>query len=268
MKKTLITTVISVFLSATAVSAQTSAMESYRATEVRNNVTKLEVGSGRVTLIDLPENERIIHIVIGDRSRFTYALDSELGEAKGVILRKIEELDFPGATEAYVTNLLVTTLDNRGESHRYFFDLVPVSGVPTTNGVRIAQPQTNGVVNVSSYPPRPGDSNATWVTSLGRATAIDIRRGLRLAISRGYTAPDDPIVAKVRNWIASVENGISVIEALEREDFSAGVLTNLGEMGLAAIRQPLSPVSPGFVDFTAIEGELEQLEEEDDETLE
>ena len=160
-----------------------------------------------------------------------------------------------------MTNLLVTTMDNRGESHRYFFDLVPVAGVPTTNGVKIAQPQRSSEdsVEVSFYPPRPGDSKATWITSMGRATPTDIRRGLRLAISRGYTPPNDPIVAKVRNWIASVENGISVTEALAQEDFSAGVLTNLGEMGLAAIRQPLSDDSSELIDFTTIQRTLDDI---------
>lgn len=220
------------------------AMESYRASEARNNVIKVEIGPGRMTLIDVPRNERIIHLAMGDRSRFTYSLDSELGEAKGVILQKIQELDFPGATSAYVTNLLVTTMDHSGESHRYFFDLVPVAGIPASNGVNIAQsrPSSSGVVNVSSPArPRPGDTQRTWVTSIGRATSVDIRRGLRLAISRGYTAPDDPIVAKVKNWLAMVENGISVQEALAQTDFSPGVLTNLGEMGLSVIRQQLFP---------------------------
>ena len=94
MKEILITTAMSIFLSATTVSAQTTAMERYQAIEVRNNVTKLEIGSGRVTLIDFPETERIIHLVIGDRSRFTYTLDSDLGQAKGVINQENRGIGF------------------------------------------------------------------------------------------------------------------------------------------------------------------------------
>lgn len=140
--------------------AQKTALEKIPTQQARDTVTKLEIGPGRSTLIDFPPSEVIVYVVIGDRSRFTYTLDGEVGSARGIILRKIEELDFPGATESDVTNLIVTTLDQNHRKHRYFFDLVPLAAAPSANGVTIQPVGSSLAVGV------PGRTFRSWQTSL------------------------------------------------------------------------------------------------------
>jgi len=229
--------------------AQKTALEKIPSREARDTVTKVEIGPGRSSLIDFPQSEVIVYVVIGDRSRFTYSLDGKIGSARGIILRKIEELDFPGATESYVTNLMVTTLDQNNRKHRYFFDLVPLATSPASNGITI-QPTRLRVpeaLTVRSSVGTPEQTFRTWQTSLGLATPVDIRRGLEIAIARGYTTVSDPIVARVKNWVSLVENGVGAMVALEQSQFQAAVLTSLGELGLNVIQQAQPPTPPRAV---------------------
>lgn len=238
-------------------------LDSILARDARNAVHKLEVGPGQITLIDVPENEVVVQTAIGDRSKFVYSLDSEIGQAQGVLIRQIEELDFPGELKAvYQTNLLITTQDQWGQTHRYFFDLVPINYSPEFYGInletreQVNAPENNkqGAVLVSN--PASPNGQRYWNTSMGKATVTDIQRGLNIAINRGYTKPDDPIVLKVKNWMAMVQNGSGVIAALDQQGFDPGVLTVLGELGLSQLRvapQPQNNSPEWLMDFIDFE---------------
>jgi hypothetical protein len=74
----------------------------------------------------------------------------ETGRAKTIFLRVIQPLRFPGATTTPVTNLMVQTVDARGQNRLYTFDIVHSSN-PRYVGVQIlpaiARSQPSPVVN-------------------------------------------------------------------------------------------------------------------------
>jgi len=83
-------------------------------------------------------SKTIAYILLADASRVVYSTDVELetGRAKTGFLRVIQPLRFPGATTAPVTNLMVQTVDARGQNRLYTFDIVHSSN-PRYVGVQI-----------------------------------------------------------------------------------------------------------------------------------
>jgi hypothetical protein len=197
--------------------AQTSAYQVVDRNRAITNAVQVQVAPGRATSISFSQtDETITYILLADASRLVYSTDAELetGRAKTVFLRVIEPLHFPGATTTPVTNLMVQTVDARGQNRLYTFDVVHNSN-PRYVGVQIlpalAHSQTSSVGNPNLMP----DS---------------IQTGLNIAIMRGYTAIDDPVVAKVRQLLElmwtenmtvseaaySVGIPLAVLEELER----------------------------------------------------
>lgn len=72
------------------------------------------------------------------------------------------------------------------------------------------------------------------VGSFRRATINDIERGLLSAIHRGYTPPSDPVVTKVREFIALARNtsNQSLLEVAQNTKVSLSLLTELGLLGI------------------------------------
>ena len=56
---------------------------------------------------------------------------------------------------------------------------------------------------------------------------------LDIAIRRGYTPPNDPIVFKVREFIALARNGTAIAKAAEKTNLSMSVVISLGQLGLS-----------------------------------
>jgi hypothetical protein len=141
---------------------------------------------GRTTTIDFSQTQEVISYVgLGDASRVVFHTDTDLerGRGKTIFLQPIQPLDFPGATTAVVTNLVVKTVTPAGEHRLYHFQLVPEMGTPNHLGIQIIPDDT---LDLGSP----------------RALALaKVERGLRVAIRRGYTPVDDPVVSAVRRFI-------------------------------------------------------------------
>lgn len=170
------------------VQAQTSAYQVVDRNRATTSAVQVQVAPGRAISISFSQtDETITYILLADASRLVYSTDVELetGRAKTVFLRVIEPLRFPGATTAPVTNLMIQTVDTTGQNRLYTFDVVHSSN-PRYVGVQIlpaiAQSQTSSVGNLNLTPD-------------------NIQTGLNVAIMRGYTAIDDPVVAKVRQLL-------------------------------------------------------------------
>jgi hypothetical protein len=169
--------------------AQTSAYQVVDRNRAITNAVQVQVAPGRATSISFSQtDETITYILLADASRLVYSTDAELetGRAKTVFLRVIQPLRFPGATTTLVTNLMVQTVDATGQNRLYTFDIVH-SNNPRYVGVQIlpaiATPQISPVVgNLNLTPDR-------------------IQTGLSIAIMRGYTLLDDPVVVKVRQLL-------------------------------------------------------------------
>jgi hypothetical protein len=186
-----------------------------RETAIAGSV-KLQVAPGRMTTIQFQSDEIITAVIIADPSRMVYTASAELGspQAKSLFLRRIEQLDFPGATTTWVTNLMMQTVDPAGQQRLYNFDITPVSETPRFVGVTIvpaiAGQQTLQIAN-------------------GRTASIrDIEEGLQTAIRKGYTTEDDPIVAGVRQVVAMARGeNVTLADAALRANVPLAIVSEL-----------------------------------------
>ena len=201
------------------VQAQTSAYRVVDRNRATTSAVQVQVAPGRATSISFSQiDETIAYILLADTSQVVYSTDAELetGRAKTIFLRVIQPLRFPGATTASVTNLMVQTVDARGQNRLYTFDIVHSSD-PRYVGVQIlpaiARSQPSPVVNNLSITPD------------------RIQTGLSIAIMRGYTSIDDPVVAKVRQLLELVRaENLTVSEAAQSVGIPLDVLESLARL--------------------------------------
>jgi hypothetical protein len=203
---------------------------------LNSKAINVQVWAGRATAIDFSRvNERITQIFLADPSRFTYATDTatQSGQATTVFLRQIQPLKFPHLTRANVTNLFIKTKTEDGTARLYTFNLLPGENSPKYNGLSIAA--------VS------GTEQQRYTLEVGlfrQATLNDIERGLISAVRRGYTPASDPIVVKIREFLALARNTSdkSLVEIAQSVNLSLRVLTELGLMGIEDTATPTRTV--------------------------
>ena len=201
----------------------------------------VSVNPGRIAVIDFSAtDEAISYIGLGDASRVVYNTDFPIqsGTAQTIFLLPIEELEFPGATTTRITNLVAKTVDTSGVSRVYNFQINHSNSVANL-GIKITPQTRNAIADV--------DRQVIKV-SYGRAANLDdVARGLTLAIDRGFTTADDPVVSKVRRFIALARNGeLSVVESAQSADVDLAVISSLAEMALdqfSFVRQDGNSVS-------------------------
>ena len=210
------------------VQAQTSAYQVVDRTRATTSAVQVQVAPGRATSISFSQtDETIAYILLADASRLVYSTDAELetGRAKTVFLRAIQPLHFPGATTTTVTNLMVQTVDATGQNRLYTFDIVHSSN-PRYVGVQIlptiARSQSSPVVNNLNITPD------------------RIQTGLSIAIMRGYTSIDDPVVAKVRQLLELMQTeNMTVSEAAYSVEIQLEILTELVRISQERLPSPL-----------------------------
>jgi hypothetical protein len=211
------------------VQAQTSAYQVVDRTRATTRAVQVQVAPGRATSISFSQtDETIAYILLADASRVVYSTDAELetGRAKTIFLRVIQPLRFPGATTTPVTNLMVQTVDARGQNRLYTFDIVHSSN-PRYVGVQILS-----AIARSQASPAVGNLNLT---------PDRIQTGLSIAIMRGYTSVDDPVVAKIRQLLELMRTeNMTVSEAAHSVGVPLAVLAELGRLFQEG--QPMPPV--------------------------
>ncbi|ACK73881.1 hypothetical protein PCC7424_5823 (plasmid) [Gloeothece citriformis PCC 7424] len=186
-------------------------------------LTTTVVYPGRVTTIDFSQTGEIItYINLGDSSKVVYNTDQpiESNLASTVFIKPIQTLRFPGATTTPITNLVIKTINPTSkQSYLYNFKIVHQRGTPSHLGIQITNKTTNTTLK-------------TIQIGQGRTASInDIEIGLRYAIINGYTSADDPIVKKVRNFIAIVNNSpISISQAAQQAGVDLAVIVELGKI--------------------------------------
>ena len=186
----------------------------------------LQVWTGRATAIDFSSvKEQITQIFLADPSRFTYATDTplETGRATTIFLRRIKPLQFPNLTTASVTNLFVKTKTANGNVRLYTFNLQAGENSPKYSTIDIAA--VSGVAE---------QRRTLEVGSFRRATLSDIERGLVAAVRLGYAPTRDPVVFKVREFLAVARNtsSQSLIEIAQKVNLPLPVLTEIGLLGI------------------------------------
>jgi len=198
------------------VQAQMSAYQVVDRTRATTSAVQVQVAPGRATSISFSQtDETIAYILLADASRVVYSTDTELetGRAKTIFLRVIQPLRFPGATTTPVTNLMVQTVDARGQNQLYTFDIVHSSN-PRYVGVQIL--------------PAIARSQASSAVGNLNLTPDRIQTGLSIAIMRGYTSIDDPVVAKVRQLLELMQTeNMTASEAAHSVGVSLDILVSL-----------------------------------------
>ena len=201
------------------VQAQTSAYQVVDRTRATTSAVQVQVARGRATSISFSQtDETIAYILLADASRVVYSTDAELetGRAKTIFLRVIQPLRFPGATTTPVTNLMVQTVDARGQNQLYTFDIVHSSN-PRYVGVQIL--------------PAIARSQASSAVGNLNLTPDRIQTGLSIAIMRGYTSIDDPVVAKVRQLLELMQTeNMTASEAAQSVGIPLDVLESLARL--------------------------------------
>ncbi len=215
----------------------------------------VSVNPGRIAVIDFSAtDEAISYIGLGDASRVVYNTDFPIpsGSAQTIFLLPIEELDFPGATTAKITNLVAKTVDAKGVSRVYNFQINHSNSVANL-GIKITPQTRNRIADV--------DRQVIKV-SYGRAANLnDVERGLKLAIDRGFTKTNDPVVTKVKRFVAKVRNGdLSVLESAQSVDVDLAVISSLAEMAL----EQFSFIKQDGSSFSALEAETSAESSEKD----
>lgn len=203
--------------------AQTSALRIVGRDAAINTTTNLQVWPGRASVIDFTQTGEVVtYIRLADPSKVVFNTDAELktNQARMIFVQPIQPLRFPGATTTPITNLFVKTLDREGVERLYTFNIVHSSGRPTNNGI--------GISTVT-----PGRQQSILVANNQTATLSDIERGLEVAIRRGYTTPNDPVIFKVRQFLALARNGTAITSAAERTNLSMSVVISLGQLGIS-----------------------------------
>ncbi len=192
-----------------------------------SNIINVSVNPGRIAVIDFSATDQAIaYIGLGDASRVVYNTDFPLqsGSAQNVFLLPIQRLDFPGATTTRITNLVLKTVDATGKSRVYNFQINHSNSI-TNLGVKITPPTRNLLA----------DTNRNTIkVSYGRTANLDdVARGLTIAISKKFTTADDPVVDKVRRFIALARNSeLNLVESAQSADIDLAVISSLAEMAL------------------------------------
>ena len=206
----------------TQVQAQTPAYRLIERDTAASNRIQVQVTPGRATPISFSKtDEAIAYILVADPSRLVYTTDTDLksGGAKTIFLRVIQPLKFPGATTTAITNLLVQTIDQEGQKRLYNFDIVP-------------HRKNTGYVGIEIANAIPGQQTLV-IDNNRRATVDDFETGLRIAINRGYTNKNDPVVSKVRQVLALLRNSrVTISEAATSVGVPIDVITELGRMAI------------------------------------
>lgn len=212
--------------------AQTPALRIIGRDAATTATTNLQVWPGRASVIDVTQTGEIVtYIRLADPSRAVFSTDAELrtNQARMIFVQPIQPLRFPGATTTRITNLFVKTRSPEGIERLYTFNIVRTAGRPTNNGIAIS-------------PVTPGNEQSILVANNQTATLSDIERGLEIAIKKGYTTRNDPVVFKVREFLALARNGTAITRAAERTNLSMSVVISLGQLGLSDTPLWIQPI--------------------------
>jgi hypothetical protein len=216
------TSVLLLGITAPIVQAQTPAYRFIDRDIAAKTRIQVQVTPGLATPISFNQtNEAIAYILVADPSRLVYTTDTDLksGQATTIFLKAIQPLKFPGSTTTVITNLLVQTVDSQGQKRLYNFDIIPQRKKPGYVGIQIA----NAI---------PGQQKLL-IDENRQVTVDDIESGLKIAIKRGYTNSNDPIVPKVRQLLALLRTDkITISEAAKSVDVPLEVILELGKMAI------------------------------------
>jgi len=192
-------------------------------------VTPVHLKPGRSAAIEFATDEAISFVQLSDQTEIVYNTNAPLdsGQARVIFLRLVEPVPFPGQTRSSTPTLMVTTADRQGTLRTYVFDLHPHAD-SATNGVEIVP----AAQVAAARPVARGATTDTVMTEVGEASLRDIELGLQIAIARGYTASNNPVVLALREVVATARNGGDLLDAIAAQELRLATVAALGQLGL------------------------------------
>ncbi|GFE69094.1 hypothetical protein [Chroococcus sp. FPU101] len=205
--------------------------------EATQKIIPTSVYPGRLTLIDFSQvKQTIIYIGQGDNSKLIVVPDLPLSsnQATSAILKPIQPLRFPGATTTTKTNVIIKTVNQKGEIFTYNFEINQANQKAKQLGVKIV-PRSVATITSSH------NSCFLKLNSNRTITANDLNIGLSRAITLGYTQPNDPIVGQIQKFIFLAQNSsadCSIPNLLQQSGVDAAIINAIGEISFA---RPTTP---------------------------
>lgn len=199
-------------------------------TAAQEKATDIFLAKGKLTLLKFEDNnnsiKKISMVALGDSSRNTYFISRENDggeQGKIVFVRQIKSIEFPGATTTQVPNLVVVTIDQKGNEDEFVFNINNDRPEKFTEKIVIKEPESE---------PRISDQPKTTIlTKYGEASPDDIKLGLDTQLKSGKISRDNGLIPQINEYYALTTNGISSKAALEQLDIPLSVLQKLAEIG-------------------------------------
>lgn len=202
----------------------------------------VHVEGGGVLLDFSPTDERITKISIDDPSRIVvdhcFVTKSCNGFPSPVIrLFRSSGINFQDIPTASTTMLSVETIDTEGNYHSYPFPVTIGTGYSLVSKILIEEDANDSFSN-------------TGTVARNTATPNIIALGVEAAEAQSFLV-DPQLKARIRNYLALIESGMSSKKAANRAGISTDLVARLEQLGQAKVveaeaKQPLAvrPSSP------------------------
>lgn len=192
------------------------------------------IGSG-INLNFLETEEFIERVWLDDPSKIVVDFDDSNClnrsdcQATIIHLRRINPLEFPELPQSNFTLLSVITSDAKGKRKLYQFKIAYGQGKPQYYTVTInpEKPQKPAIPGLEP------EASIELITG-GRATLVDVQRGLSIAKSQGLISQAHgnlELEYRVMDFIALVRNGADPIPASIRAGVSMAAIERLAHLG-------------------------------------
>lgn len=160
-----------------------------------------------------PLNDPIAKVWLSDPSRIVVDFDRRIEDNPNfILLREIEDLDFPGLTRAQTVLLSVVT---SGGAYYQFEVLFRIGKPDVTQTVLFPESRGTPLIQLSN---------------LRQARIEHVQRGLEIQAAQ---VPLDPeLRSRVANFVSLVNQGSPLAEASRSAGVSLGFITRLAEIGL------------------------------------
>jgi hypothetical protein len=207
----------------------------------------VHIEGGGVLLDFAPTDERITDISIDDPSQIVVdhcLVTKSCNDLPSPIIRLFRSsgINFPDIPAAKTTMLWVETIDAQGNYHSYPFPVTIGIGHSLVSKILIEEEDASDRIFT------------TGTVARSRVTPATVALGVEEAEAKSFLV-DPQLKARIRNYLALIESGMSSTKAAQRAGISTDLVARLVQLGQAKIgdaevRQPIalrpssSPLAP------------------------
>ncbi len=188
----------------------------------------VHIEGGGVLLDFAPTDERITKISIDDPSRIVVdhcLVTKSCNEIPSPVIRLFRSsgISFQDIPAAKTTMLSVETIDTQGNYHSYPFPITIGTGRSLVSKILIEDEASDSLFT-------------TGIATRNRSAATTIALGVEEAEAKSLLV-DPQLKARIRNYLALIESGMSSKKAANRAGISADLVTRLAHLGQDKVRE-------------------------------